>query len=130
MSKTILLVDDDEAHVMWSREILSQHGYDVDSANSARKGLEMLNDKNYDLIISDLMMPEMTGIDFMKEASKIRRGQKAIIMTGHGDVNSFIESMYGIGALEYIVKPVETEDFIAMVDKLTSSPPTDIGLSA
>lgn len=129
MKKTILLVDDDDAHVMWSTEILEQNGYKVESTHSAGEALDLLEKKKYDLIISDLVMPEMSGIDFVKRISELRKGQKAIIMTGHGDVDSFIKSVYDLGALEYIIKPVETDDFLAMVKKLTSSS-SDVGFSA
>ncbi|MGK7346268.1 MAG: response regulator [Candidatus Nitrospinota bacterium M3_3B_026] len=128
MPKTILLVDDDEAHILWSKEVLEGQGYETDSSHSAEEALQMLARKKYDLVISDLVMPEMSGLDFVRRMSEIRKGQKAIIVTGHGDVDTFIESVYDLGALEYVVKPVETEDFIAMVKKLTS--PSDIGLSA
>jgi len=128
--KTILLVDDDEAHVLWSRDILEQHGYEIDSTGSAGKALEMLKNKQYDLIISDLVMPEMSGIELVRSIARLRKGQKAIIMTGHGDVDSFIESVYDLGALEYIIKPVDTDDFVAMVNKLTSPSQPDIGMSA
>jgi len=118
--KTILVVDDDEAHLLWSEEILGQNGYNIESAKSAEAALEMLSEKSYDLIISDLVMPGMSGMDFVKKISEVRQGQKAIIMTGHGDINSFIESIHGLGALEYVTKPVKTRDFIKMVDKLTA----------
>jgi len=120
--RKILVVDDDEAHLMWSTEILEQNGYDTDVARSAEAALKMVGDNSYDLIISDLVMPGMSGLEFVREIADIKENQKAIIMTGHGDVNTFIESVHGLGALEYIVKPVDTEDFITMVDKLSSMP--------
>ncbi|MDH5510753.1 MAG: response regulator [Nitrospinota bacterium] len=118
--KTILVVDDDEAHLLWSKEILGQNGYEIDAAISAEKALEMLNCRSYDLIISDLLMPGMSGLDFVRKIGEVREGQKAIIMTGHGDIESFIESVHGLGALEYVTKPIETKDFINMVNKLTA----------
>lgn len=117
--KSILVIDDDEAHLLWSAEILERHGYEIDSARSAERALEMLVSKTYDLIISDLVMPGMSGMDFVRRMADVREGQKAIIMTGHGDIDSFIESVHGLGALEYLVKPIEIEEFIAVVDKLT-----------
>ncbi len=120
--KSILVVDDDEAHLIWSTEILEQSGYEIDVAHSAEKGLAMLAENSYDLIISDLVMPGMSGMDFVRKVAEFRKDQKAIIMTGHGDVDTFIESVHGLGALEYIVKPVESSVFITMVDKLTSTP--------
>ncbi len=120
--KSILVVDDDESHLVWSSDILEQNGYIADVALSGERALEMLANKKYDLIISDLVMPGMSGIDFVRAVSDIESNQKAIIMTGHGDVDTFIESVHGLGALEYIDKPITTEDFITMVDKLTSQP--------
>ncbi|MDH5477142.1 MAG: response regulator [Nitrospinota bacterium] len=119
-AKTILVVDDDEAHLLWSQEILGQSGYKIDSAISAEKALEMLQEHSYDLIISDLLMPGMSGMDFVRKIGEVREGQKAIIMTGHGDIDSFIESVHGLGALEYVTKPIATKDFINMVNKLTA----------
>ncbi len=120
VSKSILVVDDEEAHLMWSSEILEQNGYRVEVANSAEKALELLAGSEFDLIISDLIMPGMSGIDFVRKVPEIRKNQKAIIMTGHGDVDTFIESVHGLGALEYIIKPIETQDFINMVNKIIS----------
>lgn len=121
MSKNILLVDDDDVHLLWASEILEQEGYCIESARSVSKAMEFLEKQAYDLIITDLVMPGMSGIDFMKEVAEKYKGQKAIIMTGHGDIDSFIESVYDIGAMEYIVKPVPRKDFVAMVNKLTST---------
>ncbi len=128
-ARTILVVDDDEAHLLWSTEILTEHGYEIDSTCSASDALNMLSTQKYDLIISDLIMPEMSGIDFMKKVSKKHKDQKAIIMTGHGDIDTFIESVYDAGALEYIIKPVAKNDFIAMVDKLTDPTSKPAGLN-
>ncbi len=121
MQKNILLVDDDEAHLLWSTELLKERGYSVLATHSAVAALDILKDTAYDLIISDLMMPEMSGSDFVRQVAAIRKGQKAIILTGHADVESFIETVHDLGALEYIVKPIEPADLIAMVNKLTSN---------
>ncbi len=130
MSKKILVVDDEEAHRLWSFEILKQNGYEVDTCSNARKALRLTDETDYDLIISDLVMPEMSGTDFIKEVYKNRKDQKAIILTGHGDVETFIESVYDLGVCEYIVKPVETEEFISMVGKLISESDEDVELTA
>ncbi|MBI4665760.1 MAG: response regulator [Nitrospinae bacterium] len=118
--KSILLVDDDEAHLLWSSEVLKESGYEIETTFSAEAALKMLQNKPYDLIISDLVMPEMSGTDFVRKVAGIRKGQKAIIMTGHGDVESFMESVYDLGALEYIIKPVEMEEFLTIVKKIIS----------
>ena len=119
--KTILIVDDDEAQLLWSTEVLKQNGYAIESSRTGEEALKMLINKPYDLIISDLVMPGMSGMELVRSMAEVRKGQKAIIMTGHGDVDSFIESVHGLGALDYIVKPIDTEDFINMVNKLTES---------
>lgn len=119
-TKTILLVDDDEAHLLWSSEILKENGFTIETASSPKEAIKLLSGKPYDLIISDLVMPEMSGLDFVRNIARIRKGQKAIILTGHGDVESFMESVYDLGAIEYIVKPVEMEEFVSIVKKHTS----------
>jgi len=120
VSKSILVVDDEEAHLLWSTEILEQSGYRVEVASSAEKALELLDGTEFDLIISDLIMPGMSGIDFVRKVAEIKNNQKAIIMTGHGDVDTFIESVHGLGALEYIIKPIQTDVFVNMVNKIIS----------
>lgn len=120
VAKSILVVDDEEAHLMWSTEILEQNGYKVEVANSAEKALILLEDMEFDLIISDLIMPGMSGIDFVRQVAELKKGQKAIIMTGHADVDTFIESIHGLGALEYIIKPIQIDQFISMVNKIIS----------
>lgn len=121
--KTILLVDDDEAHLLWSSEVLKESGFAIETARSAKEAIKLIKGKPYDLIISDLVMPEMSGLDFVRNIATIRKGQKAIILTGHGDVESFMESVYDLGAIEYIVKPVEMDEFVAIVKRHTSPAP-------
>ena len=123
-TKTILLVDDDEAHLLWSSEVLLESGFLIETANSPKEALKLLKSKSYDLVISDLVMPEMSGLDFVRSIASIRKGQKAIILTGHGDVESFMESVYDLGAIEYIVKPVEMEEFVTIVKRHTSTAPS------
>ncbi len=129
MSKNILLVDDDDVHLLWATEILEQEGYVTESAKSVSSAMDFLKNNKYDLIITDLVMPGMSGIDFIKEVAEKYKGQKAIVMTGHADVDSFIESVYDIGAMEYIIKPVPRNDFVAMVNKLTGEVPKTNELS-
>lgn len=125
-TKTVLLVDDDEAHLLWSSEVLKESGFLIETASTPREALKLLGDKPYDLVISDLVMPEMSGVDFVRSIAGIRKGQKAIILTGHGDVESFMESVYDLGAIEYIVKPVEIEEFITIVKRHTSPAPSRV----
>ena len=129
MAKTILLVDDDEAHLLWSAEILREKGYEVEATESANEALDLLKANSFDLVISDLRMPEMSGIVLVKKIAEIRESQKAIILTGHGDMESFIESVHGHGVLEYINKPIEIDKLVAVIDKLTG-PDSDTKIPA
>jgi DNA-binding NtrC family response regulator len=117
-NKRILIVDDDDAHLLWTSEVLSQRGYEITTDTSALNALQRLTTETYDLIISDLIMPEMTGAEFVRKAAGVQDGIKAIILTGHGDAESFVETVYGLGALEYILKPVEIDEFVAVINKL------------
>jgi DNA-binding NtrC family response regulator len=80
--------------------------YDVDSAWNGREALEFMKNKRYDLVITDLNMPGMNGIDLLKEIKTIAPDTKVIIASGNGTVKSFMESIV-LGASEYLNKPLE-----------------------
>ena len=80
--------------------------------------MELISKQPYDLIVSDLMMPGMSGIDFVREIGSFEKDYKVVLMTGHADVDTFIESVYGLGALEYIVKPIDGKRVRSLVKLL------------
>ncbi|MFW2331222.1 MAG: response regulator [Nitrospinota bacterium] len=119
--KRLLLVDDDEAHLLWASEVLEENGFEIISSKSSKEALELIKKERIDLIISDLVMPEMGGIEFVKKIADIKADQRVIIMTGHGDIDSYIESRYNLGALEYIGKPIKIEEFLKVINEVIAN---------
>lgn len=119
--KRLLLVDDDEAHLLWASEVLEDNGFEIISSKSSKEALELIKKERIDLIISDLVMPEMGGIEFVKKIADIKADQRVIIMTGHGDIDSYIESRYNLGALEYIGKPIKIEEFLKVINEVIAN---------
>jgi len=100
-----LLVVDDEKHLLDVLcEMLVQHGYEVVGFSSSPFALEELKEHDFDLLLSDLMMPDVDGVTFLKAALEIDPSLVAIIMTGQGTVQTAVEAMK-LGAFDYLLKP-------------------------
>ena len=114
--KKILVVDDEEnARIALSR-ILAREGYVVDSVSNGFEALNYLRQQEVDLILTDINMPEMNGIDFLKELNKSFPHTNVIMITAYGGVESYIESM-NQGAFEYLNKPVKVEELKSILRK-------------
>ncbi len=100
-----LLIVDDETNLLTALcETLSERGYETVRFNRGKDALAALKEKNFDLMLTDLKMPEMNGITLMKKAHQIDPNLVAIIMTGHGAIETAVEAMK-LGALDYVLKP-------------------------
>ncbi|RMD85831.1 MAG: sigma-54-dependent Fis family transcriptional regulator [Calditrichaeota bacterium] len=112
MSKTgtILVVDDELDFLRTVKEILEQLDYKVDTANSGYEALQMLGLEHYDLVVLDLYMPLINGIDTLKRIRKIDPGLPVIILTADSKVNTVVEAMK-LGAYDYFNKPIEWDRF-------------------
>jgi two-component system, sensor histidine kinase and response regulator len=105
MSAARLLIVDDEARQMRALcDTLELEGYATRGFSSARKALTELRPGEFDLLLTDLMMPEMDGITLINAARQIDSMLGAIVMTGHGAVDTAVRAMQS-GALDYILKP-------------------------
>lgn len=107
---TILVVDDESDFVQTLREILQKHNFHVDAACSGYEALQMLSIGEYDLVILDLHMPLISGIDTLKRIRKIDPGMPVIILTADDRVSTVVEAMK-LGAYDYFHKPIEWERF-------------------
>lgn len=109
----ILIVDDEPNSTQILRKVLAKKGYHVFEENDSVKAKSLINENFYDIIISDLQMPEVDGIDLLK----IKPVDSIFIMiTGYGSVTSAVESMKN-GAFDYINKPFNIDEFIIKVEK-------------
>ena len=102
-----LLIVDDEAKLMAVlRELLTKHGYDTVGFTSGKEALEGLKSQKFDLLLTDLMMPEMDGIALLRASLEIDPNLMAIMMTAQGTIETAVEAMK-IGAFDYVLKPFQ-----------------------
>lgn len=103
---SVLIVDDEIDMVGVLHNFLEENGFVVVATLSARKALELMRAHNFDLLIADLVMPEMDGIELLNAAWEIDPDLIGIIMTGHGSIESAVDAMKA-GAFDYLLKPFE-----------------------
>lgn len=116
-AKRILLVDDEEnARVALSR-LLTRGGYIVDAVANGFEALNHLREHDVNLIVTDINMPEMDGIEFLREVNRSFPGSNVIMITAYGGVESYIEAI-NLGAVEYINKPVKIEELKSVLERL------------
>lgn len=113
---TILVVDDDPEIVTLLSKILLNEGCSVMDAQNGLEALRKVEKGGIDLVILDLIMPEMGGIEVLKRLGDIAPKLPVIVLTGHGDLQTARESMM-LGAYEYITKPFDADFVKAVVKK-------------
>ena len=119
MSARILVIDDEDSMCNFMEIMLSKEGYQVDVTSSARDGVSRVRDENFDLIIADLNMPEMTGIDVLKQVRSFKSDQEFVVMTAFASVDTAIEAMKQ-GAADYITKPFKVDEIKLVIEKSIS----------
>jgi DNA-binding NtrC family response regulator len=112
----VLVVDDERGLCAGIQEALKREGYLVDAANDAPTALEMMGERLYNLVVSDMKMPGMSGLQFLKEAKQKSRDTMFILMTAYGTVASAVEAMKE-GAYDYLSKPLDMQRLRALVLK-------------
>jgi DNA-binding NtrC family response regulator len=110
-------VDDEENTLAVLSDILTHDGYDVSLASNGLEALNYLRSKDVELIITDLIMPEMNGLIFLRELSNIHPATNVIMVTAYGEVESYLEAMT-LGAFEFINKPVNYADLKKAINKI------------
>jgi DNA-binding NtrC family response regulator len=103
-SPKLLILDDESALMRALCDTLGAEGYDTTGFTSAAKALSVLREQSFDLLITDLMMPEMDGISLLKAAFEIDPNLAGIVMTGHASVDTAVKALKA-GAVDYILKP-------------------------
>ena len=109
MKTRLLLVDDEKEFVQALSERLALRDYDVAISLSGDEALEKIKRYNYDVVILDVAMPGVGGIDALREIKKMKPLTEVIMLTGHGTIEAAIEGMR-LGAFDFLIKPCNTED--------------------
>ena len=112
----ILVIDDDDSIRETLQLYLSEIGYEVITANNGETGIKLIDQHKPDLILSDLKMAGLTGIDVLKRAKEIDTKNQVVLMTAFEDMQSTIVAMQ-LGAYDYIEKPLELSRFNSVVKR-------------
>ncbi len=117
MSKATILVVDDEKLICWSlKENLQKENYEVLTANSGEEAMEIIEQERPDLILQDIKLPGVDGIEVLEKVKKLREDSLVIMMSAYGDVNTSVKAMK-LGAYDFIEKPFNFEKLKITVSK-------------
>src|SRR5512139_2041917 len=112
----VLIADDDENLRKVLRNELSEEGLEVDGADSGTRTMELLENDEVDVLLLDLGMPGLGGMDVLKKMNTLGLSTEVIILTGNATVPTAVEAMK-LGAYDYLTKPFKLEELKAVVEK-------------
>ena len=116
MTKSILLVDDDDSILMIFENFLSSNGYNVSTSNTASKALELVKEKKYDVAVLDFILPDIRGDKLALEIKKIQKDIEIIFVTGFSQFESCIKALK-IGISEILLKPITADELVSAVSR-------------
>lgn len=110
MIPTVLVVDDEEKVRKYMSRLLTKRGFNVDTAADGTEALNMIKEREFDVVLLDVLMPGgMDGIAVLKEIKQLKPATEVIMLTGNASVQTGVEGMR-LGAFDYMLKPVNLED--------------------
>src|SRR4030042_4654471 len=114
--KRILIIDDEDNFRHMLSIILKKEKYDIETASNGEEGLQKVADSSFDQILCDIRMPQMDGLEFLKEVQKMGINAAIIMMSAYGTVDHAMEAMK-LGAYDYISKPFKPDEIILTLKK-------------
>ena len=114
--ETILIVDDEKNYLLVLEALLGPQGYEIITVNNAHDALRLVREADLDLVITDVKMPGMNGMELLEESKKIKPELPVIIMTAYGSIEMAVEAMKK-NAYDYITKPFQNEQLKLTVKK-------------
>ncbi len=100
----ILIIDDERSIRKTLNEILSYEGFKIDEAGDGEEGLKLFSDKTYDVVLCDIKMPKIDGLEFLVKANEINADVPVIMISGHGTIETAVDAVKK-GAYDYVSKP-------------------------
>jgi len=113
----ILVVDDEENCLRALNDVFDLEGLACLTSNNAAKALDLINHNDIDIVIADVRMPVMSGLDLLKQIKKTKPDIHVIMLTGYGSITDAVASIKW-GTHQYVMKPVITEDLLLMVKEI------------
>ncbi|MFH0824945.1 MAG: response regulator [Pseudomonadota bacterium] len=107
----VLVVDDEEDFLETLTKRLKKRKLDVMSASGGNKAIKFVSENDVDVVVCDVKMPDMNGIDVLREIKKVRPSAEVIMLTGHADMEVAIEGME-LGAFDYLMKPADIDELL------------------
>ncbi|MGC2235660.1 MAG: sigma-54 dependent transcriptional regulator [Pyrinomonadaceae bacterium] len=114
--KSILVVDDEKSQREILEMILSGEGYDVTTASSGEAAMKFVADRHFDLVLTDLKMTGMSGLDLLKELTDFDKSIIVLLLTAHGTVDSAVDALR-LGAFDYLQKPYDREKLLDTISR-------------
>lgn len=113
----ILFIDDDPDILLIVDQFLTRCGFHVTTQSSGLKAIEMIRRERYPIVFSDLIMPEISGMDLLQQVKKISPESEVIIVSGHGTIESAIQAMK-LGGYDFLQKPINFDRFRILIERI------------
>lgn len=118
--KRILIIDDDTYICKLLENFLQEEGFDTKTAFTGRKGLQLVKDGHYDLVLLDYRLPDNDGMTMLKSIEKLNSTLPVIIITAYADINSAV-NLIKSGAFDYVTKPIRPEEILSLIKQALKS---------
>jgi len=114
--KTILVVDDDKSILRTFARILQKNGYEIDTAETGKEAMEKAENRQYDLALVDIRLPDMDGTDLLAKLKKPLQNTVKIMITGFPSLETGVKAL-DEGADAYLVKPVKPQELLVLLEE-------------
>ena len=121
MAERLLIIEDEDTLCESLKRVFMRDGYEVDSADSAEAAFKFLEDRSYDLIITDIILPGISGIELLTKYRKKNPAQKVMVITAYASLTTAVDSIKA-GACDFIIKPLMHDEMKKAVRKALDTP--------
>ena len=125
----VLVVDDEPVVCLGLSRMLQRHGYEVDTASGGPAALERHRRSRYDVLLVDIMMPQMNGLDLLARLHEEKSEARAIVVTGLGAARNAIEA-FRLGAFDFVTKPFTSDELLSAIRRAASAQAAECALLA